>query len=182
MTWWIRRNESGKMNHYDLMNHGDVMYQRETDIPGSVTQIEDNQETLWRDGSDGGIQGDIAVLVSSWIVTSRHWTALGHLRRNHTFKILLLRFKTQVKTQVSETHGCLIHWCSFKKQPSIYQSTVKHALVHRKPMSSPLLPTYFCSVGIHNRNLLKSLVTMSRVTCFIPWAHTGDGISPNYRS
>ena len=46
MTWWIRRNESGKMNHYDLMNHGDVMYQRETDIPGSVTQIEDNQETL----------------------------------------------------------------------------------------------------------------------------------------
>ena len=101
--------------------------------------------------------------VSSRIVTSRHWTALGHLRRNHTFEILLLRFKTQV----SQTQGCLIHWCNFKKQPSIYQCTVKHALVRRKQISILLLPTCFYTVDTHKRKMLKSLVTMSRVTYFI---------------
>ena len=41
-------------------------------------------------------------------------------------------------------------------------------------MSFPLLPTYFYSVDTHNRNLLKSLVTMSRVR-----THTENRVSQN---
>ena len=39
--------------------------------------------------------------------------------------------------------------------------------------------TYLYSVGTHHRNILKLLVTMSRVTFFIPQAHTGNRISQN---
>ena len=41
----------------------------------------------------------------------------------------------------------------------------------------PFLDTYLYSIGTHYGNLLKSLVNMSRVACFIPWVLTGNCIS-----
>jgi len=40
-------------------------------------------------------------------------------------------------------------------------------------------PTYLYSVDTHHRNLLKSLVTTSRVTYAIPRAHTGNCVNQN---
>ena len=37
-------------------------------------------------------------LVSSWILMFCYWTAQGHLRTNHTFKILLHQFETPLQT------------------------------------------------------------------------------------
>ena len=112
-------------------------------------------------------------------------TAQGqHLRKNHTFKIILQQFKTQVtKSQV-----CSIHCYNIKNQPSI--SLSKHKSTFKKKVSIPFLGTKsrVCClpsinilnqkgtslereiIGTHHRNLLKSSVTVSRVTCFIPWA------------
>ena len=54
-----------------------------------------------------------------------------------------------------------------------------HVSVCQKPFSILSLGTCLYSVDTHNRNRLKSLVTMSRVTYFILWAHTGKCISHN---
>ena len=42
-----------------------------------------------------------------------------------------------------------------------------------------ILGNYLYSVSTHNGNLLKSLVTMSRVTYFILRTHTGYCVSQN---
>ena len=54
-----------------------------------------------------------------------------------------------------------------------------HVSVCQKLISILSLGTCFYSVDTHNRNRLKSLVTMSRVTYFILWAHMGKCISHN---
>ena len=52
----------------------------------------------------------------------------------------------------------LVHCCNIRKQPSIHMSIHNNACVG----------THLYSVGTHQGYLLKSLVSMSRMTCFIP--------------
>ena len=65
---------------------------------------------------------------------------VSHIRTNHTFKIHLHQFRTQI---------CVIHCYNVKKQPSIYlwMPYITHVLV------SYLF--IFTGVGIHHGNLLK---------------------------
>ena len=48
--------------------------------------------------------------------------------------------------------------------------------IGQKPISIPLL-SYLFIFRRHHRNLLKSLVTMSRMTYFILSANTGNGVN-----
>ena len=58
-----------------------------------------------------------------------------------------------------------------------YLCKITHVLVHQKHISIPAIGIYLYSTGTHHRNLLKSLVTMSRVTYFILQACTGNCVS-----
>ena len=60
-------------------------------------------------------------LVSSWILTSRQ----SHMVISGRMTFLLHQFKTQTTKQ----HVCLVHCYNVKKQPSIGQCTITHALV-----------------------------------------------------
>ena len=76
---------------------------------------------------------------------------------NQTFRVLSRLFETQVtKSQV-----CVIHCynCDIKNEPTYHYAVTRFG-------------TCLDSAGIHHEYLLKPLVTMSRLTYFIPRTHT----------
>ena len=148
-------------------------------------------------------------LVSSWISTFRQqhrspqdkshvqndfYTSSKHkiisltvMLQNHTFKMILHQFETQNHVSLlcyrithskwfytsskrkSQNHESVSLLCyNNKNQPSIHQS-----------MHNNTFGTYLYSVGTHHRNLLKSLVAVSRVTYLILMAHTENFVHQN---
>ena len=68
-----------------------------------------------------------------------------------------------------------------RQKPTIHLSlNAQHVLVCQIPVSIPLLGTYLYSIGTHHRNLLKSLVAVSRVTYFILWAHIKNHVRDKF--
>ena len=117
-----------------------------------------------------GVEGEPGKGWASWFLDFNvPSTVQGHLGTNHTFEISLHQFKTQVtKSQV-----CLIHYYNVKiTHPSI-NAQLHIFLVRQKPLCIHSLVHIYIPHG----NMLKSLVSMSRVTCFISPAHTGNCIS-----
>ena len=104
-----------------------------------------------------------SIVSYSWILTPL--TKKGHNRTNHTFKFILHQFSAQV----TMSQFCLIHCCTVKNNYlSICQCTIKHVFV-----------LHVFTFRRHLGDLLKSLMTVSMVTSFIPLVLTGNFVSPD---
>ena len=103
--------------------------------------------------------------VTGWMLTSRQPHRVTSRRIAYS-KFFYISWK-----HVTESQACWeIQRYNVKNQPSAYPS------VH----NNVLLFIYLYSVDIHQGNLLKSLVTMNRVTYYlIPRVHKGNCLSQN---
>ena len=110
-----------------------------------------------------------------WCV-SPWYNCNGWLGIKHQITYILNRKGAhQFQTKVTESHVCLIHCYNVKTNKKLN----KTKNIHLSMWNNICFGTDLDFIRIHHGNLLKSLVTMSRVTYFIPWTHVRNGVSQN---